>query len=240
MASVVKAKAEFIAGKGFVAEVIRTPRIKTARLQVEAGAVSIIVPEALPEARIQKLLTEKNRWIKEKLYLHQQAQPASKREMISGEAFPYLGRNYRLKVITGALQPVKLKHGQLQVHLPKSLQRYHMIREMLSHWYHLQAEIKFNEKVKRYASVVGVAPTDVSVKTFKSRWGSCNIKGEIQFHWKVIMAPHRVVDYVVVHELCHLKHHDHSPAFWKSVERIVPDYLDCKEWLREVGGGFDV
>ena len=66
------------------------------------------------------------------------------------------------------------------------------------------------------------------------------VKGEIQFHWKIIMAPHRIVDYVVVHELCHLKHHDHSLAFWKSVERVVPDYLECKEWLRDVGARFDV
>ena len=72
---------------------------------------------------------------------------------------------------------------------------------------------------------------------FKSRWGSCNVKGEIQFHWKVIMAPHRIVEYVAVHELCHLKHHDHSPAFWKSVERIVPDYAECRSWLKEFGSG---
>lgn len=232
--------AEFIISKDIVAEVIRTARVKSARLQVEDGAVSIIVPQLLPEERIKQLLKDKHRWIKEKLTLHQQAEPVSQREMMSGEAFPYLGRNYRLKLITGALQPVKLKHGKLEVSLPKSMQHEHIIREMLVHWYRLQAETRFKEKVKRYASIVGVAPTDVSVKTFKSRWGSCNVKGEIQFHWKIIMAPHRIVDYVVVHELCHLKHHDHSAAFWKSVQRIVPDYLEYKEWLRDVGARFDV
>lgn len=232
--------AELISSKDIVAEVIRTARVKSARLQVEDGAVSIIVPRLLPEERIKQLLLDKHRWIKEKLYLHQQAEPVSQREMMSGEAFPYLGRNYRLKLITGALQPVKLKHGQLQVSLPKTMQHEHIIREMLVYWYRLQAEARFKEKVKRYASIVGVEPSDISVKTFKSRWGSCNVKGEIQFHWKIIMAPHRIVDYVVVHELCHLKHHDHSPAFWKSVERIVPDYLECKAWLREVRARFDV
>lgn len=231
---------EYIQGRGFVAEVIRTPRIKSARLQVEDGAVSIAVPQALPEERISKILLDKQRWIKEKMYLHQQAQPVSQREMISGEAFPYLGRHYRLKVETGALQPVKLQHGQLLLRLPEALQVDHIIREMLVYWYRMQAEIRFREKVRRYAKVVGVEPGDVGIKTFQSRWGSCNIKGEILFHWKVIMAPHRIVDYVVVHELCHLKHHDHSPAFWKSVERVVPDYLECKEWLKMVGARFDV
>lgn len=234
------ASSEYISGNGYVAEVIRTTRIKSARLQVEDGVVSISVPKALEVERIEQLLKDKNRWIKEKLYLHQQQQPAPKREMLSGEAFPYLGRNYRLKITTGKLQPVKLLHGRLQVVVPKAMRHEHIIRDMLTHWYRLQAEIRFKEKVKRYASVVGVEPTDVSVKTFKSRWGSCNVKGEIQFHWKVIMAPNRIVDYVVVHELCHLKHHDHSPAFWKSVERIVPDYLECKAWLKEFGVGFEV
>lgn len=234
------ASSEYISGNGYVAEVIRTARIKSARLQVEDGVVSIAVPKALETERIEQLLKDKHRWIKEKLYLHQQQQPAPKREMLSGEAFPYLGRNYRLKITTGKLQPVKLLHGRLQVVVPKAMRHEHIIRDMLTHWYRLQAEIRFKEKVKRYASLVGVEPTDVSVKTFKSRWGSCNVKGEIQFHWKIIMAPNRIVDYVVVHELCHLKHHDHSSAFWKSVERIVPDYLECKAWLREFGVGFEV
>lgn len=234
------ASSEYISGNGYVAEVIRTARIKSARLQVEDGVVSIAVPKALEAERIEQLLKDKHRWIKEKLYLHQQQQPAPKREMLSGEAFPYLGRNYRLKITTGKLQPVKLLQGRLQVVVPKAMRHDHIIRDMLTHWYRLQAETRFKEKVKRYASIVGVEPTDVSVKTFKSRWGSCNIKGEIQFHWKVIMAPHRIIDYVVVHELCHLKHHDHSPAFWKSVEKIVPDYLECKAWLKEFGVGFEV
>ena len=115
-----------------------------------------------------------------------------------------------------------------------------LVRNALVRWYRLQAHQRFAEKVLRYARVVGVSPTAVDIKTFKSRWGSCNIRGEVQFHWKVILAPHRIVDYVVVHELCHLKHHDHSPLFWKSVERVMPDYLKCKEWLKLVGARFDV
>ena len=234
------ASAEYIASKDLVAEVIRTARVKSARLQVEDGALSIIVPKLLSDEHIKRLLLEKHRWIKEKLYLQQQAPQIGRREMVSGEALPYLGRNYRLKIVTGSLQGVKLKQGQLLVSLPKAMQHDHIIREMLVYWYRLQAEIRFKEKVQRYADIVGVTVGDVSVKTFKSRWGSCNVKGEIQFHWKVIMAPHHIVDYVVVHELCHLKQHDHSPAFWKQVARVVPDYLACKAWLRDVGARFDI
>jgi predicted metal-dependent hydrolase len=73
----------------------------------------------------------------------------------------------------------------------------------------------------------------IDVKDFKSRWGSCTPKGEVQYNWRIIMAPNSVCDYVVVHELCHLIQHDHSPKFWKLVERVVPDYDDSKGWLRE-------
>lgn len=231
---------EYIEGRGFVVEVIRTLRSKSVRVQVNEGAVSIIVPTALPQARIEKLLNDKAGWIKEKLYLHQQAMPVGSKEFVSGEAFPYLGRNYRLRLEVGAFQPVKLKHGRLLVTMPGEQATPELVRNALVRWYRLQAEQRFVEKVKRYAKLIGVTPTAVGVKTFKARWGSCNVKGELLFHWKVILAPHRIVDYVVVHELCHLKHHDHSPAFWKSVEHVIPDYLECKEWLKLVGSRFDV
>jgi predicted metal-dependent hydrolase len=78
------------------------------------------------------------------------------------------------------------------------------------------------------------------VKDFQSRWGSCTPRGRVDFNWKIIMAPNRVVDYVVVHELCHLKQHDHSPQFWKLVESIMPDYLESKEWLRVNGASLMV
>jgi predicted metal-dependent hydrolase len=115
-----------------------------------------------------------------------------------------------------------------------------MIRNALVRWYKRNAELKFREKVARYADIVGVDPADVGIKTFKSRWGSCSSKGRIDFNWKVIMAPNRIVDYVVVHELCHLKQHDHSPEFWKLVERVIPDYLECKVWLKVRGAGLVV
>jgi predicted metal-dependent hydrolase len=231
---------EYIQGRGFVTEVIRTQRVKSARLTVDDGTVTIAVPVGLATDRINKIILDKTRWVKEKLYLHQQTMPVSNKEFVSGEAFPYLGRNYRLKIASGAFQPVKLKQGRLIVTLPKDVASPELIRNALVRWYRFQAQQRFAEKVKRYASVVGVKPTAVGIQTFKSRWGSCNVRGEILFHWKVVLAPHRIVDYVVVHELCHLKHHDHSAAFWKSVERLMPDYLECKEWLKLVGTRFDI
>lgn len=223
---------EYIEGNGFIAEVIRTSRIKTADVKVEDGAVSVVVPIELPQDRICTILKDKNKWIKNKIIRHREAMPVSAKEYVSGESFSYLGRNYRLKVNRGHFKPVKLVQGRLVVTVPQGTDQPHMVRNALVRWYKHHAETKLLEKTDRYSEIVGVEPAGMGIKTFKSRWGSCSVKDKIDFNWKVIMAPNRIVDYVVVHELCHLKHHDHSPQFWKVVERVIPDYLECKEWLK--------
>ena len=226
---------ETINGKGFHAEVIRTNRRKTASVRVEEGKVSVVVPQDLSNSGIEELVAKKTRWIREKLLLQRQSVISKPKEYVSGESFTYLGRNYRLKLEDGAVESVKLKNGRLIVALPRKTVSLKKIRDMLSEWYRLHAEQKLQDKAERYAKIIGVSPRSVGVRSFKSRWGSCHVNGDIQFSWKIIIAPNRIVDYVVVHELCHMKHHDHSPKFWKSVERVIPDYLECKEWLKDNG-----
>jgi predicted metal-dependent hydrolase len=199
---------------------------------VEDGAVSVVVPDDTPLEKIDELLAAKRRWIKEKITLHREMAPASTKQYVSGEAFPYLGRNYRLKVEKGHFAPVKLLHGRLVVTLPQGTEQPHMVRNALVRWYKRQAEQKLREKVKRFAPLVGVEPTGVGIKTFKSRWGSCTSKGKLEFNWQIMMAPNRMVDYVVLHELCHLIRNDHSPEFWGEVACVMPEYQQCREWLR--------
>jgi predicted metal-dependent hydrolase len=231
---------EYIEGNGFIAEVIRTSRIKTADVRVKDGAVSVVVPMELSQDRICTILSDRNQWIKNKIILHREAMPVSPKEYVSGESFSYLGRNYRLKVNRGHFKPVKLVQGRLVVTVLQGADQQHMVRNALVRWYMHLAEQKLQEKVARYADIVGVDPAGVGIKTFKSRWGSCSSKGKIDFSWKIIMAPNRVVDYVVVHELCHLKFHDHSPRFWNEVGKVIPDYLECREWLRVNGRALEV
>ncbi|MEX1668373.1 M48 family metallopeptidase [Zhongshania guokunii] len=223
---------EYLERPGFIAEVIRTDRRKTADIRVEDGAVLIVIPISLPIERVDSLLKTKRTWIKEKIALHREAQPASEKQFVSGEAFSYLGRNYRLKVEEGAFQPVRLLKGRLVVTVPKGKDQPHMIRNALIRWYKRQAEQKLCEKVERYAPIVGVEPADVRIKTFKSRWGSCTAKGILEFNWRIMMAPNRCVDYVVVHELCHLKRHDHSAEFWKEVGKVMTDYERLRTYLK--------
>ncbi|MGO1500564.1 MAG: M48 family metallopeptidase [Marinobacter sp.] len=225
--------AEYRDGNGFIAKVIRTHRRKSADIRVEKGAVSIVVPVSTSVEKIDQLLITKRQWIKEKIALQQGLNPASTKQYVSGEAFPYLGRNYRLKVEEGNFAPVKLLNGRLVVTLPNGTEQPHMIRNALVRWYKRKAAQKLAEKVERFAPIVGVEPAGVGIRTFKSRWGSCTAKGKLEFNWQIMMAPNRMVDYVVIHELCHLIRHDHSPEFWREVARVMPEYQRCREWLRE-------
>jgi len=231
---------EYIQANGFVAEVKRTRRKKTASIKINDGVVSIVVPFEIPETKISQLLHDKKRWIKEKLNLHRNAQVASSKQYISGESFSYLGRNYRLKVNKGDYSPAKLANGRFCIALRQGTDNPELIKDSLSYWFKHHAEIKLTEKAERYSKIVGVEYQSIGIKSYKSRWGSCSIDGVIDFNWKIIMAPNRIVDYVVVHELCHLIHHDHSPKFWKEVERVMPDYAECKAWLRENGVGLEL
>ena len=124
--------------------------------------------------------------------------------------------------------------------LPDGSKSDEKVRNALTQWYRAHAEKRLKQKVQRYAKIVGVEPVSVGIKSFKSRWGSCSVKGDILFNRKIIIAPNRIVDYVVVHESCHLKRHDHSPEFWKSVERVIGDYKECKKWLKENGRGLEI
>ena len=226
------AKPEYIQTSGFIAEVIRTPRRKTATIKVDDRVVSVVVPQDLNEQRITRLLKDKNRWIKDKIAAQKAVAPARQKQFVSGEAFSYLGRNYRLKVKRGAYQPVKLLQGRLVATLPDGADNPHMVRNALVRWYQLQAEPKLREKTARLAKQIAVQPTAVNIKTYKSRWGNCNSKGQIDYNWKIVMAPHWVVDYVVVHELCHLKHFNHSKDYWRKVKHHCAEAVDAKEWLR--------
>ena len=220
-------------GFAFPVEVLRTNRKKSASIRLDGDLVKVSVPMSLSDTRIRDLVTRKTSWIKKKLKEQSELPLIKPKEYVSGETFPYLGKNYRLKVVKGDMPSIKLKNGYLIATVPESSTgTQEEVRVLLETWYRSHAEVRLQDKSERLAKVVGVTPNSISVQSYKSRWGSCSIKGDLTFNWKIILAPHRIVDYVVVHELCHLLEHNHSPRFWKSVERHVPEWKDCRNWLK--------
>ena len=212
-------------------EVVRTKRRKTASIKVIDGAVQAIVPDQLSDGRVEALIQKRTPWIRKKLREQSKAFTPKPKEYVSGESFTYLGRNYRLKLVLGGMHEVRLKGGYLELGISKGIKEKD-IRNALVEWYEAHALARLTEKTNRYAGIMGVSPNSISIRDYKSRWGSCSSKGDISYNWRVIIAPHHIVDYVVVHELCHLKHPNHSPRYWKSVKREISDYEERRQFLR--------
>jgi len=114
-------------------------------------------------------------------------------------------------------------------------QRQQRIQQYLDSWYKSQALEHLTERTDRYDQQIGVSPSRISVRNFKSRWGSCDSRGQLAFNWNIIKAPHAITDYVVVHELCHLVHPNHSRGFWALVGRFDPAYIEHRQWLKQQG-----
>jgi len=227
-------------------QIIKRPRRKTASISVKPDcSVQVLVPSTLPEQRIKELVQRKSKWIQGKLAHFREIKRNHKpKEYVSGESFTYLGRNYRLKVdFNNVNVPVKLVNGRFYVNVPPELpqrEKDQAIKEQLIKWYMKHAIFRLRDKTRRYARQMNVSPVSVDVKVYKSRWGSCFSDRRIYYNWRIIIAPHSIVDYVVVHELSHLTHGDHSKKFWQLVESIIPDYADRKEWLKINGSGLKI
>ena len=103
---------------------------------------------------------------------------------------------------------------------------------MLIAWYEKHALERLKEKTERYSKIIGVKPVSVNIKDYKSRWGSCSSNGDILYNWRIIIAPHKIIDYVVVHELCHILEHNHSKKYWRHVSNNFHNYVECQNWLK--------
>jgi len=223
-------------------EVKRSQR-STADIIVERdGSVLVRVPETLSDDRIENLVESKRYWIYKNLAEWRDLNSARvQREIRGGEGFLYLGRTYRLALVSDQNVPLLLKDG-----------RFRLKRELVDRgdadgsraafrdYYIQKGEQRIAERVTYYAPKVGVEPTGLTVKELGTRWASCSPSGKLAFHWKCMMAPLSIIDYIVVHELCHLIESDHSDAFWNEVDKVMPVYRERKEWLRINGAGLEV
>ena len=215
-------------------EVVRTKRRKTASIKILNGFVQAIVPDQISDFKVKELIKKRRSWIRKKLEEQSKRITPSPKEYISGESFTYLGKNYRLKLVSGIKSDVKLMGGYLEVSHPKKINN-NKIRDLLVEWYVNHASERLIKKTNRYAKIIGVSPISISVKDYKSRWGSCSTNGDISYNWRIIIAPHHVVDYVVVHELCHLLEHNHSKEYWRHVSNNFQSYKECRNWLKMNG-----
>lgn len=155
----------------------------------------------------------------------------------NGETVYYLGEKRTLTIIREQRIRAKVKCvlDRLIMWVPYEAD-YEYKRSQLEKWYRREALLVITQKAEEYARIIGVHFEDIRIKDQKSRWGSCSSKGNLNFNWRIIMAPEPVCDYVIIHELCHLVFMDHSSNFWNLVLRTCPEYKQYKKWLRENAG----
>ena len=214
---------------------VRSAKRKTVGVTVERdGSLVLSAPADCPVERVEEIAREKQLWVYTKLAEKRLLfRPPPQKEYVSGETFHYLGRSYRLKLVAPSEQsaPLRLIHGRFllrQDAIPEA--RRHFVR-----WYAEHGQPWLSRRVELFASRIGVTPASVEVRDLGYRWGSCSASGGLNFHWRSVLLPPRIIEYVVAHELVHLLTPNHSAEFWMRLERAMPDYAARKEWLAEEG-----
>jgi len=221
-------------------QIRRSPRRKTLSLCVYSdNRVVVAAPEGVSRQEIAGFVERKSGWVRKRLALNREKQkkrPA--REFVSGEKLLYLGAEHTLEVCGGTSAGVVLEGGRILVRVGPEISgesRARFVRRVLITWYGNMAQRRIAERVRHYMRIIGVTPRAVRIKVLRSRWGSCSAKGGISFAWNIIMAPEPVLDYLVVHELCHMVHLDHSPEYWELVGSVLPDHRERRKWLKQHG-----
>jgi predicted metal-dependent hydrolase len=224
-----------IQGDGFIVNIIKSKRRKTMALKVDANGVSAHIPSNLPLTTATAFIKQKTSWIKNKL-AQQQQRNVEKKQFVNGEIFLLLGENVTLHLFQADKKAIVKKtattiefYGRLN-RLSKSA-----IRAAIIDWYKKQAHNYLTARTQWLSDITGLQPTSITVKSYKARWGSCSSKGDINYNWQLVQAPPEVIDYVITHELCHLTHHNHSPAFWQLVTQFIPDFKQHRQWLKANG-----
>jgi predicted metal-dependent hydrolase len=211
-------------------------------IRPETG-LEVVAPRGTPQSRVDHVLAEKVRWIVSTLdrMARETASVASRSWLADGARLSFAGREIHLVLREGAPSGryrASLVGETLTLHVAEMSQE--CIRHALEAWYRRQASGVFAERLATCNAAYGFVYGRVAIKEQKSRWGSCSRKGNLNFNWRLLLAPLPVLDYVVTHELCHLRELNHSPRFWSLVARGCPDYAVQRRWLRDHGRGLQL
>ena len=196
-------------------------------------SVVVHAPVNTSDEKIREVVESKRAWIYEKTNHTQKYEEASHppgKELVNGESALYLGRHYQIELVQSRSQEIVFEQKFI---IPEWLGKGR--RTVLRDWYQARAEEKIVPKVAKMAKQVGVDYANVRLVDNLYRWGSCTPNNNLHFNWRLIKAPMYVVDYVIIHELAHLREGNHTPRFWNIVSAQSPKMEKAKQWLREHG-----
>lgn len=203
------------------------------------GNLIVKAPYFVSNYEIDAFVRSKAEWIEAtsiRLKREKEKKEASRLKLVSGDILLYLGEQRTLSVVREDRKRAKVMCAmeRLLLFVPYDAD-YEYRQRALEKWYRKEAADIFCEKAEEFKKYLNVTFTEIHIKDQKSRWGSCSSKGNLNFNWRLVMAPESVLDYVVIHELCHLKHMDHSEQFWTLVSGLCPSYKQYRKWLKEHG-----
>jgi len=199
--------------------------------------ISVDSPNGFTEEETLEAVRSKARWIVRQLSQFEEFHPLpTPHKFISGETFVYLGRQYRLKVLAGERESAKLRGRFLHV-VVRQKSDTKAIKAALDSWYRARADNIFRRYLVSCMEIAhrhGVEEPPITIRSMRTRWGSCSAAGRVILNIKLIHAPVHCIEYVIMHELCHLVHHDHSPRFYRLLTRCMPDWEKRRGLLRQV------
>ena len=197
-------------------------------LKVDETGLTVSAPSTMPLGRIEALVRESERWVQRKI-----AEWRSRRvpdvSWGEGAALPYLGGTIALRVAQGSRGRALLAGGELRVAARTLVEAE--VRRVVVAWYKRAARSHLSQRVQALAGAAGIAPPKFLLSSAMARWGSCNSRREVRLAWRLVKAPPELIDYVICHELAHLRQMNHSAAFWAEVERQCPDYRRLRDTL---------
>jgi predicted metal-dependent hydrolase len=220
---------------GLEFELRRSDRRRTMEIVVDRqGELRFFAPEDCDSDEMEAFVVEKRPWIYEKLAEKERLNPPRRPpEYVTGEGFFYLGRSHRLAIVPDDSQaaPLKLLNGRF------CLRRGHVHHgtQAFTGWYTARGENWLPDRASPFIERLAIPGTQIRVMDLGFRWGSCSPDGTVNLHWAAMKLPPTIVDYILVHELSHVRIHDHSQRFWRLLERVLPDFEDRKRWLAENG-----
>jgi predicted metal-dependent hydrolase len=212
-------------------KIIRSSR-KSIGLEItRQGDLVVRAPNLVSKKAIQHIINNHHDWIIEKQKIVQEkSEDNLEKRFVFGEEFWFLGEIYKLNISDKISSPLVFDRGFI-LHPDSHVKA----KDVFIKWYKEQARTMLTNRVNYYSSIYGFQFKTIKISSAKGRWGSCSIKGHLNFPWRLVMAPLSVINYVVVHELVHLKIHNHSKMFWDEVYKLFPQYKICKQWLKENG-----
>ena len=217
-------------------QIERTNRKRTISLQVKDNKLIVKAPRTASRQSLDDLIQRKQSWIKKRAILNVEERKLRNRKFSDNEKFYYRGNEYRLSLIFGGKEEVKISEGFLIVTCKDDrAMGSKEVKTFIEDWYVRESTKILNTRTYEFAKKMKVEPSAITVKNYASKWGSCTASNKISYNWRIIMAPDCIVDYLIIHELCHIIEHNHSKNFWYQVGKYCEDFKKKRKWLRENG-----